>query len=334
MASIDIKLDVLPEGAPLDKCRGGGLHTINRAFGIGGGITEIHYFHPQHTMRPYFGCALCGKIVRSYSGVYKHGLKFCKKITAKGTASIGSTQQCNENMTTQETSTMDNDEVKMVENIKAEIKKMEGHEAEVNKAEVKKAEGNRVEDIKAEIKKVERNEAVEGNKAEVITAEGNRVEDIKADIKKAEIKKAEIKKAEVTTAEITTAEITTAEITTAEVKTTEGNKAAEDNMAVEGNKAEVKTAERNRVDDVKAEIKKAEVTTPEVKMAEGNEVDGNKATEDNSVKGNEAVEVNTTEDQNAEENKKKPRIKRKKPTTPVARQPSKRDRKPIIKLDI
>ena len=116
MASIDIKLDVLPEGAPLDKCRGGGLHTINRAFGIGGGITEIHYFHPQHTMRPYFGCALCGKIVRSYSGVYKHGLKFCKKITAKGTASIGSTQQRNENMT-QETSTMDNDEVKMVENI-------------------------------------------------------------------------------------------------------------------------------------------------------------------------------------------------------------------------
>ena len=329
MASIDIKLDVLPEGAPLDKCRGGGLHTINRAFGIGGGITEIHYFHPQHTMRPYFGCALCGKIVRSYSGVYKHGLKFCKKITAKGTASIGSTQQCNENMTTQETSTMDNDEVKMVENIKAEIKKMEGHEAEVNKAEVKKAEGNRVEDIKAEIKKVERNEAVEGNKAEVKTAEGNRVEDIKA-----EIKKAEIKKAEVTTAEITTAKITTAEITTAEVKTTEGNKAAEDNMAVEGNKAEVKTAERNRVDDVKAEIKKAEVTTPEVKMAEGNEVDGNKATEDNSVKGNEAAEVNTTEDQNAEENKKKPRIKRKKPTTPVPRQPSKRDRRPIIKLDI
>ena len=262
MASIDIKLDVLPEGAPLDKCRGGGLHTINRAFGIGGGITEIHYFHPQHTMRPYFGCALCGKIVRSYSGVYKHGLKFCKKITAKGTASIGSTQQCNENMTTQETSTMDNDEVKMVENIKAEIKKMEGHEAEVNKAEVKTAEGNRVEDIKAEIKKVERNEAVEGNKAEV------------------------------------------------------------------------KTAERNRVDDVKAEIKKAEVTTPEVKMAEGNEVDGNKATEDNSVKGNEAAEVNTTEDQNAEENKKKPRIKRKKPTTPVPRQPSKRDRRPIIKLDI
>jgi hypothetical protein len=298
MASIDIKLDVLPEGAPLDKCRGGGLHTINRAFGIGGGITEIHYFHPQHTMRPYFGCALCGKIVRSYSGVYKHGLKFCKKITAKGTASIGSTQQCNENMTTQETSTMDNDEVKMVENIKAEIKKMEGHEAEVNKAEVKTAEGNRVEDIKAEIKK-----------------------------------------AEVTTAEITTAKITTAEITTAEVKMTEGNeadgnKAAEDNMAVEGNKAEVKTAERNRVDDVKAEIKKAEVTTPEVKMAEGNEVDGNKATEDNSVKGNEAAEVNTTEDQNAEENKKKPRIKRKKPTTPAARQPSKRDRRPIIKLDI
>ena len=143
MASISIKVDVLPEGATLDKCREGGLHTIERGFGIGGGITEIHYFHPQHNARPYFACALCGKIVRTYSGVYKHGLKFCKaKITAKRTASITSTQlggQCNENMT-EETSTMENDEVKKAEGKKVEEKKVEAKKAKGIKKKEKKAE--------------------------------------------------------------------------------------------------------------------------------------------------------------------------------------------------
>ena len=55
----------------------GELHIVRTDLGLMGGATDLFYFHPAMAVAPHFVCSLCGALIRTYSGVYKHK-NYCK----------------------------------------------------------------------------------------------------------------------------------------------------------------------------------------------------------------------------------------------------------------
>jgi hypothetical protein len=84
------RVDRVSNTEQLDICRKGGLVHSRYDFGRGG-TQYIFYFHPQMVVGPYFACALCGALLRTYSVVYKH-IKFCKWL--EGGTSMEGYQKC------------------------------------------------------------------------------------------------------------------------------------------------------------------------------------------------------------------------------------------------
>jgi hypothetical protein len=91
MASNRFKVGALSNIEILEKCRKGGLHISLADLGVMGGTQDIFHFHPQMLIGPHFSCALCGALVRTYSGVYKH-VKYCKCL--KGNIANKDNQKC------------------------------------------------------------------------------------------------------------------------------------------------------------------------------------------------------------------------------------------------
>jgi hypothetical protein len=77
MATVRGKVSVISDIEVQQKIMGGEFHIVPIDLGAMGGPQTLFYFHPEMRVVPHFACSLCGSIVRTFSGVYKHKY-FCK----------------------------------------------------------------------------------------------------------------------------------------------------------------------------------------------------------------------------------------------------------------
>ena len=80
MSSNRIKVDAIPTDSELQQeINNGKFHVVPTNLGLMGGAQDLFYFHPEIKVAPHFVCSLCGALIRTYSGVYKHK-KYCRVL--------------------------------------------------------------------------------------------------------------------------------------------------------------------------------------------------------------------------------------------------------------
>ena len=80
MSNNRIKVDAIPPNSELQQeINNGKFHVVPTNLGAMGGVQDLFYFHPELKVSPHFVCSLCGALIRTYSGVYKHK-KYCRVL--------------------------------------------------------------------------------------------------------------------------------------------------------------------------------------------------------------------------------------------------------------